>query len=223
MTGARRLATIALALLLSGCWWEGPPFYKGDPNDAGPVAPGWYRVDVLGQNAAPIVRHVEWLPDGRTRTTPRKVTRDDGIGYLVTKRLDLPGRHLWIIQSPAGDEPGAAATYGLVERHGLLLDIAFPIDCDSSVEIVKAAGGTVSGGDQPVIVDTRPATTRHRAGRAAPIPPAAPMAEANAPAGPLQNQHCSFADRPSLERALVAYAKAHPHLDGGLLLRKLSD
>jgi hypothetical protein len=223
MTGARRLATIALALLLSGCWWEGPPFYKGDPNDAGPVAPGWYRLDILGKNAAPIVRRIEWLPDGQTRTTPRKVTRDDGIGQLVTTRLDLPGRHLWIIQSPAGDEPGAGALYGLVERHGMLLDIAFPIDCDSTAEIVRKAGGTVSGGNEPVAMDLTPARPRHHAHKRAPAPPAAAMAAPIVPTAAPQNQHCTFADRASLERALVAYATAHPHLDGGLLLRKLRD
>ena len=36
-----RLAfAMTAALLLSSCWWVGPPFYKGDPADAGPVRPG---------------------------------------------------------------------------------------------------------------------------------------------------------------------------------------
>jgi hypothetical protein len=223
MKSAAHLAMVALALLLSGCWWEGPVFYHGDPRDAGPVAPGWYRVDVLGQNERSIVRHVEWLPDGETRTTPRRVTREDGVGHFVTTRLDVPGRHLWIIQSASDEKPDTAAIYGLVERHGDLLDIAFPIDCDSTVDIVRAAGGTVSGGStKEIVADTRPARVDRHRHEGAPDPQVEPATVATPLTGALQNQHCTFADRASLERALVAYATAHPHLDGGLLLRKLS-
>jgi len=186
------------------------------------VAPGWYKVDVLGKNERPIVRHIEWLPNGETRITPRKVTREDGIGHFVTTRLDLPGRHLWIIQD-SGDEKPDTALYGLVERHGDLLDVAFPIDCDSTVEIVRAAGGTVSGGSGPEVVDMTPTETRRHRRKVAPEHQTQPAPVVTPSTGPLQNQHCIFADRSSLERALVAYAVAHPHLDGGLLLRKLSD
>nr|WP_299853693.1 hypothetical protein [Sphingomonas bacterium] len=187
------------------------------------MAPGWYRVDVLGKNERPIVQHVEWLANGETRTTPRRVTREDGVGHFVATRLEVPGRHLWIIQSRGDEKPDTAAIYGLVERHGDLLDIAFPIDCDSSAEIVRAAGGTVSGGSRPEAIDMTPTETRRHRRKGAPDPHVEPTTVMTPTTGPVQNQHCTFADRSSLERALVAYATAHPHLDGGLLLRKLSD
>ena len=58
------------ATLLSGCWWVGPPFYKGDPADAGPVRPGAYKVDLLGDGKPAHLYRVAWQPDGTILVTP---------------------------------------------------------------------------------------------------------------------------------------------------------
>ncbi len=225
MSSARRFATIALALLLSGCWWQGPAFYKGDPHDAGPVTPGWYKFDLLGDHKPAVTEHIDWLPDGGTRSTPRKVTRKNGIVQFMTARLTVPGRDLWVMQMPSDDKPEDGAIYGLLERHGDQLAFTFPLDCDSNVAIVKAAGGTVSGGQEEVLVTDTGPTVDGRMGRGTKsrLPKVQPQTIVPASMSRRTNQECTFSDRPSLERALIAFATAHPQLDHIARLKRLGD
>jgi hypothetical protein len=73
-----RLAlAIAAAILLSSCWWVGPPFYKGDPADAGPVRPGVYKVDLLGDGKPAHLNRIAWQPDGTILFTPLRPRKDE--------------------------------------------------------------------------------------------------------------------------------------------------
>ncbi|MEO5493879.1 MAG: hypothetical protein ABIR08_07610 [Sphingomonas sp.] len=108
--------------------------------------------------------------------------------------IRLPGtpRDLWIMETIATDSSDAG--YGLMERSGDRLTMDPMILCHGTQMIVRAAGGVVENDDPP--------GTDGSAGR------------------PLSNRIvCRFDDRAALERGLLAYAAAHPKLDGGKLTR----
>ena len=192
-----RLMLVAAALFLSSCWWVGPPFYKGNPADPGPIGPGLYRVDMDGDKDSPHAIRIAWRADGSLLFSPIKPRKGDRAVSFVMVRFAVPGRALWIVQSPNGASGSDRYEYGLAEMRGDTLVMMPAIDCDSTADIVRAAGGTVSGGNlatndtDDVAVN---ATDR--------IPAADPT-----PTG----QDCSFPDRVTLERALRAYVTANPN------------
>lgn len=201
-----RLAVVlGAALLLGGCWWEGPAFYKGDAADAAPIKPGLYKIDVLGDGKSAATVRVAWLPDGSISATPRKPSKDDGPSRLIMVRLAIPGRDLWVVQDmPA--QPVDTVSYGLLERRDDTLSAIPFIDCDSTVAIVRAAGGTVT---------TNP---RIEPARAIDDPPSPSNA-----APPPTNQICTFRDRESLERALRAYVATDPNFPVRIRLKRIGD
>jgi len=204
-----RWIVVALtALLVSGCWWQGARFYKGDPADAAPIKPGLYRVDVLGDNKSARTVRVAWLPDGSVTTTFVKPRKDDKVGKFVFVRFAVPGRDLWITQDASGD--GEVVPYGLIELRGDTLQAMPMIDCDSNAAIVRAAGGTVSGGQTPT--DNVADMDVSNASDAVPDPTATPT-----------NQDCTFPDRASLERALRAYIKVTPVLPLLVRIQRIGD
>jgi hypothetical protein len=106
----------------------------------------------------------------------------------------LPGtpRDLWIMETIATDSTDAG--YGLMERSGDRLAMDAMILCHGTQSIVRAAGGIVENDD----------------------PPGADGSDAR----PLSNNIvCRFDNRAALERGLLAYAAAHPRIDGGTLTR----
>lgn len=139
----RSLLPILAAFLLSGCFWEGPAFYRPYPTQAGPWSPGLYKVEAADK-AAPHQLRVRSAGDGALLVaTPE----DDGGGkqsHVVLAPLAAPGRHLWIVQTQIGDAADPVA-YGLLESDGgaLILDPA--LDCQGNEALVRAAGGRVEG------------------------------------------------------------------------------
>jgi predicted small lipoprotein YifL len=108
--------------------------------------------------------------------------------------IRLPGtaRDLWIMEALVTDSDDAG--YGLIERSGDHWTMEGLIPCRGTQALVRAAGGTVTNDDPP-------------------------GADGSADRPLNNNITCTFADRASLERALKAYADAHPQLDGGTLTR----
>ena len=83
-----RFVFAAAAMLLSSCWWVGPPFYTGNPADAGPVRPGVYKADILGDGKPAHAYRVAWQPDGSVLVTP--LPQDDlPAGRLGARDLDV--------------------------------------------------------------------------------------------------------------------------------------
>ena len=204
MKSARQLPTIALALLLSGCFWQGPAFYHGDPSIAGPVAAGRYKMDILGDHkpASPMI--VTRLGDGSFFFDEAKPTTNDHGEHLVFAPLAMAGRNLWIVQITNGfassRPPGSAddVTYGLVEWHGDVLEMNQAIPCEGSEAIVRAAGGIVTERSEPD-ADGTPDHPREA------------------------NTVCRFTDRAALERALVAYAGLHTAFPIRVRLKRIAD
>lgn len=206
-----RLAlAIAAAILLSSCWWVGPPFYKGDPADAGPVRPGVYKVDLLGDGKPAHLNRIAWQPDGTILFTPLRPRKDEEPTRLVMVRFAVAGRDLWIVQgTPEGQ---TEVTYGLAELHGEVLWVSSLIDCDSTAEIVRAAGGEVE--EQSLTntedIDASPSSNSMQA---------EPATRANAAGGAT----CRFKDRASLERALRAYIATNPPLPERIRFKRIGD
>lgn len=204
----RLMVVAAVVLLLSGCWWQGARFYTGDPADAAPIKPGLYRVDVLGDNKPARIIRIAWLPDGSITSTFVKPRKGEQTTRAVMVRFAVPGRDLWIVQDATPENEIVA--YGLAELRGDTLQVMPMIDCDSTADIVRAAGGTVSGGQTPVDngVDAEPAN----------LSDAIPDATATP-----TNQNCTFPDRASLERALKAYIKVKPVLPMLIRFQRIGD
>lgn len=207
-----RLVFAAAAMLfLSSCWWRGPPFYTGDPADAGPVRPGVYKADILGDGKPAHAYRVAWQPDGSVLVTPLRPKKGQEPGSYITVRLAMPGHDLWILQ----EAPGADQTevsYGLVERHGDELWATPVIDCDSTAPIVRAAGGDV---DEREVVsnvaDDEPMETTNEMQ----ADPGAPAKRGGAT--------CRFKDRASLERALRAYVATNPQFPKRIRFKRIGD
>ena len=204
MKSARHLATIALALLLTGCFWQGPAFYTADPSIVGPIAPGRYKMDILGDHEPAFRIVVTRLEDGSLSFDEAKPATGDHGERLVFAPLMVAGRKLWIVQGTDGSvssRPPAGAddvTYGLMEWHGDVLEMEQAIPCQGSEAIVQAAGGTVTG--RPELgADGTPDHPR---------------------SGDLV---CRFTDRAALERALVAYAGLHPAFSMRVRLKRIAD
>jgi len=213
------LAMVA-ATLLSSCWWVGPPLYTGDPADAGPVKPGLYKAETIdapdqpgGQSTTEtFTLRVAWLRDGSMRWTPVGPRAKDRMNFIAA-RLAVPGRDLWIVQNRLDKQKGARL-YGLMEMRADGLWVMPAIDCDTTADIVRAAGGTVSGGIGEAVSNVVEADD---------VAPAMTAAQPPPPAGKPTNQSCEFADRASLERALRAYVAGNPAFSLHLLLKRIGD
>lgn len=204
----RRLAILAGAMLfLSGCWWEGPAFYKGDPADAAPVKPGLYDVALLDETnptASESVSRgrIEWLPDGSLRWTPTK--SDTKVLNIVAVRFPYAGRDIWLTQVMP-EAKSENALYGLLERQGDEFRSQPFIECDDTAEIARAAGAKVIGGLVPA-PDTEVADV---GGEKRPRPTAEKPDPSATPAKPV-GQSCLFRKRKSLEKALRVYISMNP-------------
>ncbi len=206
----RLVFAAAAMLLLSSCWWVGPPFYKGNPADAGPVRPGLYKIDTLGDGKPAQRYRITWRPDGTIVFTPLKQGKDASVWSSVMTRFAVPGRDLWIVQDAEGDDR-TEVSYGLMELHGDVLSAMLAIDCESTAEIVRAAGGEVGEDTATNIEDSDVATTN------------AMQAELAVPAKSMGGPTCRFRDRASLERALRAYIAANPRLPERVRFKRIGD
>jgi hypothetical protein len=204
------LAMIA-ATLLSSCWWVGPPLYTGDPADAGPVKPGVYKVDVLGDGHPGRTYRIAWQPDGTIRVTPLRPKKDEGPSSTVMVRFSASGRDLWIVQEVA-EEGQTDVSYGLAELHGDVLWALPIIDCDSTAAIVRAAGGDVDEEAASNVEDADVAATTNSM-----------QAESTVAAKPLGGATCRFKNRASLERALRAYVATNPAFSLHIRLKRIGD
>jgi len=207
----RLVFAVAASLLLSSCWWVGPPFYKGDPADAGPVRSGVYKVDLLGDDEPAHLYRVAWQPDGTILITPVRPRKDEEPSRVIMVRLAMMGRDLWIVQDMP-DEGTAEVSYGLAELRGNLLWLSPVIDCDTTMDIVRAAGGEV---EEPAITNIEDAV-------AAPADNST-QAEPAAASKPSGGATCHFKDRASLERALRAYVATNPRFPERIRLERIGD
>lgn len=221
-----RLAGAAVAaMLLSSCWWGGPPFYTGNPADPGPLKPGRYATETVGapdQSGKTVVEtgitRVVWRRDGSVWWSgPRKANM---AMTFIAARLDVPGRDLWVIQDrfgkPQQGEQDLRA-YGLIDVRPDGLWMMPMIDCDSTVDIVRAAGGTVTGGMTIGSGDAVDAVNSSDAENGT------PDMVAGLQEGKRTGQSCEFADRASLERALRAYVAATPDFPVHVRLKRIGD
>src|SRR5207245_1983103 len=139
----RSLLPLLAALLLSGCFWEGPAFYRPDPAQNGPLSPGLYKID-SADKSAPKRLEVRRADDGALLIAAPEDFQGGKPSRAVLVPLAAPRRHLWIVQTQIGDTADPVA-YGLLESDGgaLILDPA--LDCQGSEALVRKAGGTVEG------------------------------------------------------------------------------
>ena len=207
----RLVFAMIAATLLSSCWWVGPPFYKGDPADAGPVRPGAYKVDLLGDGKPAHLYRIGWQPDGTILVTPLRPRKDEQPSRVIMVRFAAAGRDLWIVQDLA-DEDKTEVSYGLAELRGDVLWLAPVIDCDETREIVRAAGGEVE----------EPATTNAEEMEAAPTTNSVQAEPAGSPKR-AEGATCHFKDRASLERALRAYVATNPRFPERMRLKRIGD
>ena len=184
MRRVRGLATVLAALLLSGCWWEGPAFYQPDPAQPGPLPPGLYKAETPDDRSAPDRLRVGRAADGALLVAPPEEYQNGKPTHVVLAPLAMPGRHLWIVQSQIG-ETIDDVVYGLLDSStgALILDPA--IACQGNEPLVRAAGGVIEG-------------------------------EGGSPS-------CAFHDRAALERALIAWAGAHPGFERPTRLTRMGD
>lgn len=214
------LAMIA-ATLLSSCWWVGPPLYTGNPADAGPVKPGLYKAETINASDQPggqsttetFTLRVAWLRDGSVRWTPVGPGAKDKLNFVAV-RLAVPGRDLWIVQNRL-DREKDTRLYGLMDVRPDGLWAMAAIDCDTTADLVRAAGGTVSGGSE-VVNNVAVADDVAPEMAATPEPSSSPASERT-------NQTCEFADRASLERALRAYVATNPAFSLHIRLKGIGD
>jgi hypothetical protein len=115
---------------------------------------------------------------------------------------------VWILQGVT-DEGQTQTDYGLAEMHADVLWMIPFIDCNSTVEIVRAAGGEVE--------DTRADNVMELNEMAPAIDQPTPVISER-PTG----QRCRFNDRESLERALRAYIATDP-LWGHVRFKRIAD
>lgn len=133
---------------------------------------------------------------------------------FVAVRFAVPGRDLWIVQNRLGKGKDARL-YGLMEMRADGLWVMPAIDCDTTVDIVRAAGGAVSGGWEETASNVADADE---------VAPTVTAPEPSAsPTGKPTNQSCEFADRASLERALRAYVATNPAFSLHILLKRIGD
>ena len=179
----RSLFSFLTMLLLSGCFWEGPAFYRPDPAQVGPWSPGLYKLDAANKEAPPRLRVVR-ADDGALLVAAPEDFRGGKPSRVVLAPLAAPGRHLWIVQTQIGETADPVA-YGLLESDGPTLILDPALYCEGNEALVRAAGGTIEG-------------------------------EGGSPS-------CIFADRAALERALLAYAGAHPGFEKPARLTRIGD
>ncbi|MDB5705240.1 MAG: hypothetical protein JWN66_2356 [Sphingomonas bacterium] len=184
MPAGRARVGLLAALLLGGCFWEGPAFYTVDPARPGPLAPGLYQAETPDDGSAPDRLRIGRAADGALLVAPPEDYETGHPTRVVLAPLPVPGRQLWVVQARIG-EPDDPVAYGLLDSAGgtLMLDPA--LHCEGSQALVRAAGGAVEG-------------------------------EGGSPS-------CVFKDRATLERALAAYAGAHPGLDKPTRLTRIGD
>ena len=199
------------ATLLSSCWWIGPPFYTGNPADAGPVKPGVYKVDLLGDGRPGRTFRIAWQPDGTIRVTPLKPRKDEEPSSTVMVRFAASGRDLWIVQEVAADGQ-TDVSYGLAELRGDVLWALPIIDCDSTVAIVRAAGGDVEDQAASNVEDSDVAATTNSI-----------QGEPTIAAKPVGGATCRFKNRASLERALRAYIASNPRFVARMRFKRIGD
>jgi hypothetical protein len=198
-------------MLLSSCWWVGPPFYTGNPADAGPVKAGVYKVDILGDGHPGRAYRIAWQPDGTIRVAPLKPRKDEEPSSTVMVRFSASGRDLWIVQEVAG-EGQTDVSYGLAELHGDVLWALPIIDCDSTAAIVRAAGGEVEDEAVSNVEDTDAAVTTNSM-----------QADSTVAAKPVGGATCRFKNRASLERALRAYVASNPRFVTRMRFKRIGD
>lgn len=150
------------ALLLSGCWWEGPVLYAPDPAAAQPLAPGLYETtDSGGQvERSRIVRNA----DGTLRSGETDAQKEESALFFVP--LAVPGRNIWISEVISTDPAQPGAIYGLVERQGDSMRYSMVIDCDKTADMVRAAGGVVVAKDDKMTCRFNDTASLERALRA---------------------------------------------------------
>jgi predicted small lipoprotein YifL len=119
----------------------------------------------------------------------------DAKGTLFFARLPGTARDLWILELIATDSDDAG--YGLIEHKGDRWTVDAPITCRGTEAMVRAAGGTVENDDPP--------------------------GAGPSPARPSGSPTCRFDTRAALERALLAYAAAHPRLEGKATITRIGD
>ena len=197
-------------MLLSSCWWVGPPFYTGNPVDAGPVRPGVYKVDILGDGHPGHAYRIAWQPDGTIRVTPLKPRKVEEPSSTVMVRFAASGRDLWIVQEVAA-EGQTDVSYGLAELHGDVLWALPIIDCDSTAPIVRAAGGEVEDEAVSNVEDADVVATNSI------------QAEPTVAAKPVGGATCRFKNRASLERALRAYVASNPRFMTRMRFKRIGD
>jgi len=142
MTG-KTVGALLTALLLSGCFWEGPAFYRPDPGQTGPLSPGLYKLD-SADKSAPQRLLVRRTDDGALLIAAPEDFQSGKPSRVVLMPLAAPGRHLWIVQTQIGDTADPVA-YGLLESDGPALILDPALDCQGSETLVRKAGGTVEG------------------------------------------------------------------------------
>ena len=139
----RSLLLLLATLLLSGCFWEGPAFYRPDPAQPGPLSPGLYKIDAADKEA-PQRLQVRRTDDGALLVAAPEDFQGGKPSRVVLMPLAAPGRHLWIVQTQIGETVDPVA-YGLLESDGAALILDPALDCQGSEALVRAAGGTVEG------------------------------------------------------------------------------
>lgn len=218
----RLVVAAVAAMLLSSCWWVGPPFYKGDPSDAGPLKPGLYATETTSEpdqsGKATTERgtaRIVWRRDGSVRWGDPRKPGDRAI--FVAVRRTIAGRNLWIVQNDVGERGKGEADlriYGLMERRGDDLWLLPTIDCDATVDIVRAAGGTVSDG----MTETAASNVADAEGAGNEMASDDPPED-----GKRTMQTCTFGDRASLERALRAYVATDPEFPVHIRFKRIAD
>ena len=139
----RSLLSLLALFSLSGCFWEGPAFYRPDPGQSGPLSPGLYKVDSADKSAPPRLE-VRRADDGALLIAAPEDFQGGKPSRVVLMPLTSPGRHLWIVQTQIGDTADPVA-YGLLESDGAALILDPALACQGSEALVRAAGGTIEG------------------------------------------------------------------------------
>jgi len=139
MKRSSRLATVMLALLLSGCWWQGPVFYRPSPSSAAPLIPGLY--DAIDKDGTTKRNRISRAADGSFYSPDDK---GNGGGMFFAP-LPISGRDVWVVEIVGGEADRDGAIYGLLERQADGVATAQILECEGSETLVTAAGGTVEG------------------------------------------------------------------------------